>query len=125
LKHTNLKKKDKKMELTHEKEGENLMITIKGRLDAATSPVADNAIKKIMDEDCPRVLFNLNDLEYLSSGGLRVILGVAKELRRREGKFVLCSLNQFVKEIFVVSGFDSLIPIEDTVESGIKQLDAN
>jgi anti-anti-sigma factor len=72
LKHTNLKKKDKKMELTHEKEGENLMITIKGRLDAATAPVADNAIKKIMEEDCPRILFNLNDLEYLSSGGLRL-----------------------------------------------------
>jgi anti-anti-sigma factor len=113
------------MELTHVKENENMIITIKGRLDAATAPVADNAIKKIMEEDCPRILFNLNDLEYLSSGGLRVILGVAKELKRKEGKLVLCSLHQFVKEIFEVSGFESLIPIEDTVESGIKLLDAN
>ena len=113
------------MELTHDKKGENMIITIKGRLDAASAPVADTAIKKIMEEDCRRVLFILDDLEYLSSGGLRVILGVAKEIKRKEGKFVLCSLNQFVKEIFVVSGFESLIPIEDTVESGIKQLDAN
>ena len=113
------------MELNHVEEGENTIITIKGRLDAATAPVADDAINKIMDRDCPRILFNLNDLEYLSSGGLRVILGVAKEIKRKEGKFVLCSLNQFVKEIFVVSGFESLITIEDTVESGIKQLDAN
>ena len=72
------------MELTHVKEGENLIITIKGRLDAASAPVADTAIKKIMEEDCPRILFNLNDLEYLSSGGLRVILGVAKELKRKQ-----------------------------------------
>jgi anti-anti-sigma factor len=113
------------MELTHEKTGENLIITIKGRLDAATANVADNAVKKLMEEDCTRVLFNLNDLEYLSSGGLRVILGVAKEIKRKEGKLVLCSLHEFVKEIFEVSGFDSLIPIEDTVESGIKLLDAN
>ena len=113
------------MELNHVKEGENTIISIKGRLDAATAPVADKAIKKILDMDCRRILFNLNDLEYLSSGGLRVILGVAKEIKRKEGKLVLCSLNQFVKEIFVVSGFESLIPIEDTVESGIKQLDAN
>jgi len=112
------------MELNQLQEGEITIITIKGRLDAATAPVADNAIKKIMEEDCRRVLFNLDDLEYLSSGGLRVILGVAKEIKRKEGKFVLCSLNQFVKEIFVVSGFESLIPIEDTVESGIKQLGA-
>jgi anti-anti-sigma factor len=118
-------KKDKKMELHHSQEGEITIITIKGRLDAASSPVAGNAIKKIMQEDCSRILFNFSDLEYLSSGGLRVILGVAKELKRQEGKLVLCSLNPFVKEIFVVSGFESLIPIEDTVESGIRQLDAN
>ena len=104
------------MELTHDKKGENMIITIKGRLDAASAPVADTAIKKIMEEDCRRVLFNLDDLEYLSSGGLRVILGVAKEIKRNEGKLVLFSLNQFVKEIFEVSGFESLIPIEDTVE---------
>ena len=107
------------------KEDENVIITIKGRLDAATAPVADNAIKKIMEEDGRCVLINLDDLEYLSSGGLKVILGAAKELKRKEGNLVLCSLNQFVKEIFVVSGFDSLIPIADTVESGIRHLNVN
>ena len=96
------------MEITHEKVDETLIITIKGRLDIATAPVAGNAIKKILGKDYPRVLFNFNDLEYLSSGGLRLILGVAKQLRRKEGKLVLCSLRQFVKEIFVISSFDSL-----------------
>jgi len=118
-------KKDTKMELNHVKEGENVIITIKGRLDAASSPVAGNSIENIMQADCSRVLFDFSDLEYLSSGGLRVILGVAKALKRKEGKLVLCSLNPFVKEIFVVSGFESMIPIADTVESGIRQLDTN
>ena len=87
--------------------------------------MAGKAIEKIMKEDHPRILFNLGDLDYLSSGGLRVILGVAKETKRKNGKLVLCGLNDFVKEIFVVSGFETLIPIEHTVESGIKQLNAN
>ena len=113
------------MELSHMKVDENLIFTIKGHLDAASSPAAGNAINKAMREDCSRVLFNFSELDYLSSGGLRVILGVAKELKRNGGKLVLCSLNPFVKEIFVVSGFESLIPIEDTVESGIRQLNAN
>jgi anti-anti-sigma factor len=113
------------MEITHDKEGENLIIKIKGRLDAATAPVADKTIKEMMEEDCRRMLFNLNNLVYLSSGGLRVILGVAKDIKRKGGKLVLCSLHQYVKEIFEVSGMDSLIPIEDTVEAGIKLLDAN
>jgi anti-anti-sigma factor len=125
MKPTNLKKKDIKMELAHDQRGHNLIITIKGHLDAATAPLAHGAIKKIMKEDCHRILFNLDDLEYLSSGGLRVILGVAKQLKRKEGKLVLCSCTQYVREIFEVSGFESLIPVEDTVDAGIKLLDAN
>ncbi len=112
------------MELNHVQQGDITIVTINGRLDAATAPAADSAIKKIVDRERPQILFNLNDLEYLSSGGLRVILGAAKELKRRQGKFVLCGLNPFVKEIFVVSGFESLIPIADNVESGIRQLGA-
>ena len=113
------------MELTHLKEGENSIISVKGRLDAVSAPVAENAIKKIMEEDCLRIFFNLNDLEYLSSSGLKVFLWAAKETKRKGGKLVLCSLPKFVKEIFVVSGFESLIPIEDTVESGIRLLSVN
>jgi len=112
------------MEFTHLREGENSIISVKGRLDAVSAPVAENAIKEIMEEDCLRIFFNLDDLEYLSSSGLKVLLGAAKETKRKGGKLVLCALNQVVKEIFVVSGFESLIPIEDTVESGIRQMEA-
>ena len=101
--------------------GEISIITINGRLDAATAPIADKTIKKILKNDCLRLIFDLSTLEYLSSGGLKVILVAAKELKRRRGKFVLCSLSKFVKEIFEVSGMRSLIPITDTVESGIIQ----
>ena len=43
-------------------------------------------------------------------------------MKRRDGKMVLCSLTEFVKEIFEVSGFEALIPIEDSVDSGLKVL---
>ncbi len=110
------------MEIQHKMENRILIITIQGRLDAATSPSADETIKKTMEQDSNRLLFDLSDLEYLSSGGLRVILSAAKEIRRRNGKVVLCCLNQYVDEIFEVSGFKSMIPIKDTVEAGLKDL---
>ena len=110
------------MELYHEKKGDNLIITIKGHLDTGTTPEAEKAIRKILEEGNSRILFNFSDLEYLSSVGLRVILWVTKEIASMKGKLVLCSLNQYVKEIFEVSGFDSLIPIEETVESGLEKL---
>ena len=110
------------MEITHRVENEILIFAIKGRLDAATAPIADETIKKTLEENTNRLLFDLSALEYLSSGGLRVILSAAKEIRRREGKVALAGLNQYVYEIFDVSGFTAMIPIKETVEEGLKDL---
>ena len=110
------------MEISHEVENGILKVVIKGRLDAATAPVAETEINKMLEGKENRLLFDLSGLEYLSSGGLRVILSAAKEIRRREGKVALADLTQYVYEIFEVSGFTSMIPIKDTVEEGLKDL---
>ena len=110
------------MEITQKEENGIIYISIEGRLDADSSPEAEKVVKEALEGQTNRVLFNLSALEYLSSAGLRVLLSAAKEMRRRDGKIVLCSLNEFVKEIFEVSGFQSLIPITDSVESGIELL---
>jgi len=110
------------MEITAKEENGIVSIHIKGRLDADSSSEAEKVVKEALEGQTNRVLFDLGALEYLSSAGLRVLLSAAKEMRRREGKIVLCSLNEFVKEIFEVSGFQSLIPIADSVESGIEVL---
>jgi anti-anti-sigma factor len=110
------------MEIGHRVENDILVFAIKGRLDAATASTAEQTIKETIADDTNRLLFDLSALEYLSSGGLRVILGAAKEIRRREGKVVLTALNQYVYEIFEVSGFTAMIPIKKTVEEGLKDL---
>ena len=110
------------MEIIQKEENGIVFIAINGRLDADTSPEAEKVVKDALKGQTTRVLFNLAALEYLSSAGLRVLLGAAKEMRRRDGKIALCALNEFVKEIFEVSGFQSLIPITDSVESGIELL---
>ena len=110
------------MEIDSREENGILIIAIEGRLDAATAPVAEGEINKALQGEQNRLLFNLSALEYLSSGGLRVILSSAKEIRRREGKVALAALNQYVYEIFEVSGFTSMIPIKDSLEEGLKEL---
>ena len=110
------------MEIEHRNENEILVFAIKGRLDAATASTADETIKQTMTENTKRLLFDLSALEYLSSGGLRVILGAAKEIRRREGKVALAALTPYVYEIFEVSGFTAMIPIKESVEEGLKDL---
>jgi anti-anti-sigma factor len=110
------------MEISRKEEGGIVFVTIKGRLDADNAVEAEKTVNNVLEGDTNRILFDLSALDYLSSAGLRVLLGAAKEMKRRDGKIVLCSLTEFVKEIFEVSGFEALIPIEDSVDSGLKVL---
>ena len=82
----------------------------------------EKAVDKILKGNNYRLLFDLGDLEYLSSYGLRIILNAAKKIKMMGGKIILCSLIKNVKEIFDISGFGANIPIADSVESGIKVL---
>ena len=110
------------MEISQKEENGIVSIAITGRLDADSSMEAEKVVKDALGGETSRLLFDLGELEYLSSAGLRVLLTAAKEMRRRDGKIVLCALNEFVKEIFEVSGFQSLIPITESVESGLEVL---
>jgi anti-anti-sigma factor len=110
------------MEINTKEESGIVQIEIIGRLDAASASEADETVAAILKEGASKLLFNLGQLDYLSSAGLRVLLAAAKKIRLIEGKVVLCSLTEYVKEIFEVSGFESLIPITDSVETGLKEL---
>ena len=121
----NYKERSRQMKINHMKEGKIEIITVNGKLDVATAAVADKIVKEILEGDCLRMLFDFSSLDYLGSDGLRVILGAIKELRRKGGQVVLCSLPNFVKEIFEVSGFNSVVPIAKSLELGIEQLGVN
>jgi len=97
-------------------------LTIQGRLDADSAPDAEPVVKAILKEKKPALIFDLSGMEYISSAGLRVILMAVKDLRNRKGKVVLCGLTPYVKEIFDVSNFSSIIPITDTLEAGLQQM---
>ena len=110
------------MEIQNRVENDVLIISVEGRMDASNAQVAEGEINKALEGEHNRLLFDLSGLEYLSSGGLRVILSAAKEIRRREGKVALAALKEYVYEIFEVSGFTAMIPIKKTIEEGLKEL---
>jgi anti-anti-sigma factor len=97
-------------------------LKIDGRLDAKSAPEAEITVKGLLGEGRLQLLFDLSAMDYISSAGLRVILMAVKDLRSKKGKVVLCALTPYVKEIFDVSNFSSIIPITDSVETGLQQM---
>lgn len=110
------------MDISQEEVSGFACVKMSGRLDAGTTPDAEKIFEDIQNSDKLGVLLDLGGLEYISSVGLRVILTLVKELGMKGGKVVLCSLSDYVKEIFEVSGFTAIIPIAETVDAGIEVL---
>jgi anti-sigma B factor antagonist len=55
------------------------------------------------------MIFDFKELEYISSAGLRVILKATKEMKRTNGMIVLCSMQDYVREVFEIAGFDTFL----------------
>ena len=65
------------MEISQKEENGIVFLAFKGRLDGSSATEAEQTVKNILDGENNRLLFDFSDLEYLSSAGLRVVLGAA------------------------------------------------
>ena len=83
-----------------------LKVAISGRLDTTTAPELE---KELDFTGITSVEFDLADLEYVSSAGLRVIIMVQKNMK---GNFVLKNVKPEIMEIFEITGFADILTIE-------------
>lgn len=94
------------------KKVENNAATLKisGRVDTTTAP----EFEAIMDEcvvDLEKLILDCNEMEYISSAGLRVILKVQK-LMNKQGEMKLINVNETIMEVFDITGFADILTIE-------------
>ncbi len=99
------------MQISVKTTNEVKLLAFEGRLDTQTSPDAQRQLTRLIEEGETKILVNLEKLDYISSAGLRVLLIVAKQLRTTDGELRICNLNEVVKEVFDISGFDMILPI--------------
>lgn len=110
------------MEIQEKKLNGTSIIQVDGRLDSKTSPEFEEKISETIENGTRNMILDFESLSYISSAGLRIILKTAKELKRMEGKVVLCALQDYVREVFEISGFDSFLPIAPTVDDAMEKL---
>lgn len=88
--------------------GEEGELLLEGRLDSVTSPEADELFLQ-MAERFDKVILNMEQLEYVSSAGLRVLKRLHMAMRKKEGSLELKSVNKMVMEVFEMTGFSGLL----------------
>jgi anti-anti-sigma factor len=86
------------------------IVAIAGSLDSTTAPEAQKSLDAVV-AGAKKVALDFSALDYISSAGLRVLLGAAKQLRGSGGKLGMFGLNQSVREVFEISGFATILAV--------------
>lgn len=97
------------MKLEKEQNGSRLTIRLGGRLDTNSSPQLDAEITDLTG--ITELIFDFSELDYISSSGLRVLLGTQKRISKT-GTMKVIGANETIMEVFDISGFSQIIAIE-------------
>jgi anti-sigma B factor antagonist len=86
-----------------------VVLAISGKIDAVTSKKLESALMELLDQKNASVIMDFKEVDFISSGGLRLLIAFKKKLAGCSGDLVISSPQPFVMEIFEMTGIPSLI----------------
>ena len=98
------------MTIEIKKTAEQTIIEIVGRLDTITAPALDKTINEDLG-DTANLILDVKGMEYISSAGLRVLLGAQKKMQKI-GTMKVVNVCDEVMEVFEMTGFADILEIE-------------
>lgn len=107
------------LELTNQKLENAEVVAAKGRLDNATSRLLEAHCSDLLHSGCKCLVMDFHDLQFLSSEGLRTLLGLSKRISARGGKLIFTGIEGSIHDMFDIAGFLDAFPVVDHVKPGI------
>ena len=98
------------MNINLDKNGSALKVQLSGRLDTTTAPELEKALSTQL-EGIEALTLDFEELAYISSAGLRVLLALQKTMNK-QGRMVVTHVNENIMEVFDVTGFVDVLTIE-------------
>ena len=103
-----------------ERRDDVLILAARKRLDTNTAPQAEQLISENIGDGNIRLVFDLEQVEYISSAGVRVLLRTAKQLKQNGGQMALCNLNDHVQEVMDLSGLTPIFNCCKSLDEAIR-----
>lgn len=92
------------------------VVKVKGYLDSSTFPEMQDQLQELINQGYYRIIVEFGDLNYISSAGLGVLMGMLQEIRNKSGDLKLANMSSKIKNLFDMLGFSRLIRIYDTID---------
>lgn len=111
------------LDINLERIGKVLLIRLEGELDHHTAEqLRTQVTEKLVDGQVKHIVLNLEQLSFMDSSGLGVILGRYKQIKANDGEMVVCAISSSVKRLFEMSGLFKIIRLEDSEQYALQTL---
>ena len=94
------------MTITEEKKDGFVVVALNGKLDATNAPELQGKLLGLIDGGSNSMVIDCSALDYVSSAGLRVFLMTAQKMEETDGKLGLAGVQELIKDVFDMAGFD-------------------
>lgn len=112
------------MEFGEERLDEVLVLKLQGRIDGSNSGDFETTVAERIDAGNSQIVLDFENVNYISSAGLRAVLILAKKLSQGKGQFALCAMQPSVQGVFEVSGFIKIIKVHPDRETAVSSMQA-
>ena len=100
------------MEISEERLEKVSRVKMKGRFDAHTTGEVEKFLREIIKDGRHCIILNMHEVPFIASAGLRIVLVLARELRKEhKGDLRLALLQPNVHRVFEISGLNNVISI--------------
>ena len=96
------------MKTTIEEQNGAMVVMFEGRLDTAASTQTAKDIEPLNNYAGQEIILDCSRLEYISSSGLRIFLGILQSTKAKGGHVYIRGINDTVRGIFTITGFSNI-----------------
>lgn len=97
-----------------------IVLEMRGKLDINSSMALKEDFGKFISDGKKSILINMADVDFINSSGLGALVSGLKMVREENGVLKLCSLRQYVKELFEVSQLTKIFSIFENEKDALK-----
>lgn len=94
-------------------------VKISGYLDSSTFPQLQSHLDNLLKQGNHYYLLDLQELDYISSAGLGVLMGILREVREKQGDLKIINMSEKIERVFYLLGFSRLMKVYPTEEEAL------
>ena len=101
------------MNIEIKEENGGVRAVMEGRLDTAAAAETAPQFGQLCEKADREITLDFARLDYISSSGLRLLIGLRKASAAKGGKVIIEKINDSIRNVFTMTGFYSLFEIKD------------